>query len=370
MVKKILFLPLLQLSSGHHQVADTLAEYALRHDPSRVCQKVDLLHYGFGGLETWISRFYLHWIRLSPGTYHWLYRRSVESAGSKSFPLYDYVFRPVFARLIERERPDLIICTHALPSYIAHRMKIEQKLDVPVVNVYTDFFINALWGTDGIDFHLVPDAKTGQVLLQRGVPENRIFVTGIPVHPAITPPIRRVTPCLRRPVVLITGGHLGVGGLHRLIQKLPQSGQIHYMVLCGKNKGLYERLMKERHPHLTPVPYISCRKQMNAFYEQADAVLTKPGGVTISECLRKRRPVFIYGALPGQEAYNLRHLKESGLVFDLNETSFMSRKSWEDIMMEVLRSESQLTAWNKKLDLYMGGIREQQVEALFAHIFQ
>lgn len=39
-------------------------------------------------------------------------------------------------------------------------------------------------------------------------------------------------------------------------------------------------------------------------------------------------------------------------------------------MMEVLRSESQLTAWNKKLDLYMGGIREQQVEALFAHIFQ
>ncbi len=45
--------------------------------------------------------------------------------------------------------------------------------------------------------------------------------------------------------------------------------------------------------------------------------MTKPGGVTISECLQKRLPVFIYHALPGQEEMNLNLLKERKLVIDI-----------------------------------------------------
>ncbi|WP_102275713.1 hypothetical protein [Cytobacillus massiliigabonensis] len=51
---------------------------------------------------------------------------------------------------------------------------------------------------------------------------------------------------------------------------------------------------------------------------KANAILTKPGGVTNSESLFKRKPIFIYDALPGQEEINLKYLKEAGLVFHLN----------------------------------------------------
>ena len=131
MVKKILFLPLLRMSSGHHQVADALAEYALRFDPSIVCRKVDLLHFGFGSLESWIARTYLQWIRTAPNTYHWLYSRSVTSADRKRYSLYDRLFRPVLHKLVKTERPDLIVCTHALPSYLVQRMKEERGIGRP-----------------------------------------------------------------------------------------------------------------------------------------------------------------------------------------------------------------------------------------------
>lgn len=45
--------------------------------------------------------------------------------------------------------------------------------------------------------------------------------------------------------------------------------------------------------------------------------MTKPGGVTISECLFKRKPIFIYHSLPGQEEINIQKLEKSGLIISL-----------------------------------------------------
>ena len=46
--------------------------------------------------------------------------------------------------------------------------------------------------------------------------------------------------------------------------------------------------------HIKPLPYLSSRSEMNKLYEEVDAIVTKPGGVTISEALRKRLPIFVH----------------------------------------------------------------------------
>ena len=43
---------------------------------------------------------------------------------------------------------------------------------------------------------------------------------------------------------------------------------------------------------------------MNVLYDKADAIITKPGGITITECLWKQVPIFVYEALPGPEEMN------------------------------------------------------------------
>ena len=58
---------------------------------------------------------------------------------------------------------------------------------------------------------------------------------------------------------------------------------------------------------------------MNKLYDQVDAIITKPGGVTVSEALRKRLPIFVHSTLPGQEQINLHVLKSQKLVFELDQ---------------------------------------------------
>lgn len=319
-MKKALFMPFLRIPSGHHQVADAIIEYFQRADSSIQCEKMDLLSYSYGDLESVVSNFYIKWIHSFPAIYSWAYKRSARHNLNKKnrFYLYDLLFLKHMYQLILEKQPDFIICTHCLPSYLASRLKKLGLLTVPVINVYTDFFINDVWGIHEIDIHFVPDQQIKQSLLACGVAEERIFITGIPIHP-------KITKANKLPIhpdslirVLVTGGSLGVGLLKSLIDKTKANGKVRYIVLCGKNRPLYDELVRLGADHITPLPYIESKEKMNDLYNEIDVILTKPGGVTISECLYKGIPILVYHTLPGQEEINLQHLKQLGLVFHWN----------------------------------------------------
>lgn len=61
------------------------------------------------------------------------------------------------------------------------------------------------------------------------------------------------------------------------------------------------------------------REKMNELYNLADAIITKSGGVTISEAINKKVHIFIHSVLPGQEEINLKYLQEQCLVFTITE---------------------------------------------------
>jgi len=314
----VLFLPLLQLPSGHHRAAEALAEGLRSIDRAVKCEKIELLSSRLGAKEQWISRLYLRCIRHAPKAYSAAYRRSVLHPASEppSFPPYEWLFGGHLKQLLRRLQPALIVCTHAFPSYLLDLLKQRGEIDVPVVNVYTDYFVHNLWGKIAIDGHFVGHPTMKETLAEKGVAIKRIAVTGIPVHPAFAarPPMRPTT--RSRYIGLISGGSLGLGDWERLFSKIAPDDPVIYYVLCGTNEQLYERLRKKNHPRLLPLRYISSPAAMSALYDKVDFVLTKPGGVTLSECLRKRKPTFIYAMLPGQEEINFRLLCDDGLVFD------------------------------------------------------
>lgn len=314
--QKLLFLPFMQIPSGHHQVADTLIDECYRHTSKVNCDKIDMLSYSYGGIEKLVSSLYLSWINNFPNSYHWLYYHSSykESFKSKRNALYTSFFMYFFKKLLNESNPDIIVCTHALPSGVASRLKQKNKINQTVINVYTDFFINRVWGLKGIDYHLTPSIQVKNYLLTKGIPESKIAITGIPVHPVFRE--KGTERRLHKLSVLVTGGNLGVGGIEKLINKT--KGDIQFYVLCGKNEALYQRLDNNKQPHIIPFRYITSRKKMNNLYDNVDAVLTKPGGVTISECLMKQKPIFIYNPLPGQEKINVEQLLKLGVVMLIN----------------------------------------------------
>ena len=351
-------MPFLQMSSGHHQVANGIIDSLQENNKLFECEKVDILSYSYGHIEEFISKFYIKWIQLFPGLYSWLYMKSAykNEYGNKRFYLYEWLFLYSMEKLIKEKNPHLIVCTHALPSYLLSHLKQKGKISVPVINVYTDYFINQIWGIEKIDYHFAPNKEIKEVLIERGVLADQVLLTGIPIHPQFMK-FNKVKKPIGDFSVLISGGNLGTGLMKTLVETLNPLGEINYKVLCGKNTKLYNWMKQLNHPLIHPATYISSKEEMNNLYNTVDAIITKPGGVTVSECLYKKIPIFVYHELPGQEQINLRNLKKWGLVYHLD--NWRETSNIEEKILRVLQSTIQQKQVNHQLDAYQQDLSKE-----------
>ncbi|WP_047984523.1 MGDG synthase family glycosyltransferase [Ornithinibacillus californiensis] len=356
-----LFLPFMQIPTGHHHVADAVMEELNRAVKTINCEKVDILSYSYGRIERLVSATYLHWIRIMPKAYDLLYHRlAVKDQTKRSRQiLYEAMFLSFFKKLMRETEPNILFCTHCLPSNIASLLKEKGKLNAITVNVYTDFFVNRVWGVRGIDYHLVPSISVKNFLLDLGVEEDRIFITGIPVHPVF-----QEKQALQRNEmlhVLITGGSLGVGAMEKLI---PANPEIKYTVLCGQNEKLYHSLSEWSHPYVQPIQYIESKEEMNHLYNQVDAVISKPGGVTVSECLMKRIPIFTCNALPGQEKVNELELVELGVINRIDPY----KNNIELQLKNFFTNNEQQMIYKQKIDAYHNYLEKQSLSDILLTI--
>lgn len=349
------------MQSGHHQVADALMDMLKARTQDIEFKKVDLLSYTNQSLEKMISMSYIKWIRLSPETYKVFYKNFFYQSALKGrkYIFYQLLFLKSMEHLIEEEKPDAIVCTHSLPSYLLSQLKMKGKCDVPVINVYTDFFISNVWGREGIDVHFlsIPEIKEA-LMTQCKIPSEKMIVTGIPVHEEIKQTVSKLINA-EKPTVLVAGGNSGLGSMMKLCSELKASEKFNYYVLCGNNRKLYKEIASWNLSHVQPLPYVSSRTEMNQLYDKVDAIITKPGGVTMSEVLRKRLPTFVHSCLPGQEEINLTYLKDRQLVFELDLNA-----SLEQQLLSVLKDGCKMQQWNHALNLYVQGLEVETPDML------
>jgi UDP-N-acetylglucosamine:LPS N-acetylglucosamine transferase len=240
---KVLFLPFLQMNTGHHTVADALIRSLEQRILNIECRKIDFFSYADKLLEKAFRVTYLTWIDHAPQSFELLYRYFVyPSKASRHFNWFEVKFLDKMKALIDEEQPDLIVCTQAFPSYLISRLRSSGVSTPPVINVYTDFFINKLWGIQGIDYHFVPNQEIGSFLINNhGVSPGGIFVTGIPIDECfIAGAFRQPEPPYN---ILISGGSGGLGDIESLISSLDEDLNYCYSILCGQNSKLYKEIV-------------------------------------------------------------------------------------------------------------------------------
>ena len=169
-------------------------------------------------------------------------------------------------------------------------MKHAGEVEIPVFNIFTDFFIHHGWGTKQIDGHFVSTPNMKSFLLKRGIDGAQIYLTGIPIHPMLNRKPIIPEPPRYKINVLISGGSMGSGQITQLINNLSYHKLFHYYILCGKNERLYRYVRKMNRTYVTPIPFIQSRKMMDFIYNTADLIVTKPGGVTVTECIKSGFP--------------------------------------------------------------------------------
>jgi processive 1,2-diacylglycerol beta-glucosyltransferase len=216
--------------------------------------------------------------------------------------------------LVNNIQPRIIISTFPLPSGVLSEMKETGNLNVPVVTVITDMCVHSQWIHPNTDLYIVGSPEVAEGLVERGVSRSVIVDSGIPILPEFNLDYNRIE--LKREfdfnpegkVILIMGGSDGIfraTKFNRILQDLPANVQA--ILLTGSNNDLYEKLQP-----LT-IKYKNFRvqkfhKNMAGLMRIADLLITKAGGITISEALATGLPMVIYKPTPGQEEVNANYL--------------------------------------------------------------
>lgn len=215
-----------------------------------------------------------------------------------------------FAQFLIRENPDVIISTHFLPSQISSNLKKAKKIKSRLVTIITDFSVHSFWVSADTDIYVVASEFTRAELINEGVREERIKEFGIPIDLKFLKQYDRGKLCRKFDIdenkftILIMTGSFGLGPLEKIVNALYRDVQI--LVVCAANKKLYTTLKNRNLANVKVFGFIYNPEELMAV---SGIIITKPGGLTISEILGMELvPVFI-SAIPGQEAGNVEVLK-------------------------------------------------------------
>jgi processive 1,2-diacylglycerol beta-glucosyltransferase len=231
--------------------------------------------------------------------------------------LTDYISAQRFVKLLKAEKPEIILSTHFLLSSIitVFKRKVPSS-KLRLLTIITDYNLHPYWIGEGVDLYIVSCGYVRDELQKRAISEDKIKVYGIPAHQKFYLALDRNNTARKLGVepskftILIITGTIGIGPIEEIVKALADIAQL--LVVCGRNQGLFMRLDKLSHPHVTPYPLID---YVDELMSVSDIVLTKAGGLTISESLAKRLPMIFFSSIPGLETANARVISAYGASF-------------------------------------------------------
>ncbi|MCD5390786.1 hypothetical protein LR007_02855 [candidate division NPL-UPA2 bacterium] len=320
-IRRVLLLYMFE-NSGH-QLASIAIEKALKDlDPQVETLIVNSLDYINPRLDRVVSNVYLSMLRRTPRIWDYLYDNPKVVRGTNGTTrVINRLSSVRMERLIDSFSPDTIVCTQAFPCGVMATYKERRRVNIPLIGVVTDYMAHAYWLYEGVNLYAVPSEVSREDLVERGIEERRIRVTGIPIHPKFRQEQDRnelreklnLSPCL--PTILIMGGGQGFGPLRETIRCLDELDcRFQMVVVSGMNKALEKRLRKEKVRMKKPIHVFGYAGNVDELMEASDIIITKPGGMTTAEALAKGLAMVILCPLPGQEERNGHFLTGRGIA--------------------------------------------------------
>jgi len=339
--------------TGHQKAAEAIIASASHMDPRVESVGVDAGRNTYPWIGSVINRMYLQMLKRAPFIWEYLYDNpDVEEATRDARGLLTFLTSFRMKRLIRRYRPVAVVCTQAAPATAVAAEKRRGHLPVPLVCVVTDFGVHQYWIHPEVDLYLVAHEDVKQEMVRRGIEEDRIRVTGIPIDPKFGETMdqlearRRLRLNPSRQTILLMGGSQGLGSLDELaesLKTLPMDVQI--IAIAGRNRSLYRKLVDvgagESDFHV--FGYV---KDLAPVMSAADILITKPGGLTCSEALARQLPLVLTNPIPGQEERNVRFLTTHQAARIV--------RSQEDLLhtvSDLLRHPKKLTAMRQRAKL-------------------
>ena len=183
-MKKILILTA-GFGEGHNSAARGIRDALAQIAPDSSVQCRDLFAEAFGRFNEIVRRAYLVGINRAPrvwsATYSWIDRRPDFQRALRRFSR----VRQRLSEIIERDRPDIIVSVYPPYPHFLDELYGPANGSKPrrVVCVTDSITINSIWYRCSIDYFLLANEQTAEVLASAGIDRALIRVFGFPVSP-------------------------------------------------------------------------------------------------------------------------------------------------------------------------------------------
>lgn len=305
---------------GHKSVANVMEQSLKRHVPDAIIRQYNPTSQVFPVMLTCAKYAYFFTLRHFPKIWGTIYYGTngleVSTRSRYIVDLFTEQFhRKQLARVFYSYDPKIVICTHPFAQELAG-IAFRNRSEVTMITIVTDYSAHRLWIADRTDLYFVADAAIKRQFVAMGVAEKKIIVTGMPIDPKFDRP--KSPKPQGQQTLLVLGGGMGLNIDYQMVATLAKRlQQTKIMIVCGKNRKLYEQLqhMTDDYENLHVLGFVN---HMDELLDQADLVVTKPGGVTIAECIAKQVPMVLTNPIPGQEEDNVKFLleKQAGIYIE------------------------------------------------------
>lgn len=233
-------------------------------------------------------------------------------------------------QLLVEHRPDGIIST--FPYFDVSSVVRQMNKHIPTFTVITDYDLHHRWILSTTDRYYVATYDLAEQMIHSGISPELVHVSGIPIRDEFemqpTAPnkkqflrssnLKSEAICRKyglnsnlRSTLIMSGG-LGTQVLsNRFLHLLERIPNHQIAIVCGRNER-WESELRAKFIHTSNVHIFGYVTAIHELMSCADAMVTKAGGVTLTEALALQVPLFIARPQPGQERENARYFARHG----------------------------------------------------------
>jgi processive 1,2-diacylglycerol beta-glucosyltransferase len=318
MAKKILVISM-KAGWGHIKAAEALEEYAANNLPDFKINHVDLCE-----IEPLLGKFFEIFYDISNdrlpmvwGAVYDTFDKEPVSLAFRKINGFQRLFKRRIGRYLKRQAPDGVIFTNVCPAPMIAPSCRQLFPDMPLAVVVTDYHGHSYYNVPLIDKYFVAIPEVKNDLARVGVDSGKIDVTGIPVSQKFYGRYDRER--LKRKLGL-NNGLKTILFVSRLSKDfvvpaaqgiLEMDEKVNLVMVCAGNNDLY-RKVRENVPAQENFKLVNWTNRLDEYMKVSDAVISKPGGLIISECLALGKRIIMTDPIPGQEERNAEFMAKCG----------------------------------------------------------
>ena len=170
---------------GHLSAAKSIEEYIKENYKSEKIETelIDCIKYVNKNIESITTAAYREMAKKAPWVWGKIYSNSQKGPLAHISNRSNRILAIKLLRLLRQKNPDLIISTHPFGSQMCSYLKRKGKIHAKIATIMTDFAPHDQWlvGADATDYYFVANEKMKKYILNKGIEDTKVYVTGIPI---------------------------------------------------------------------------------------------------------------------------------------------------------------------------------------------